>query len=61
MFKTNVTTLFSKHNQNLPENRASFDEFLGSMGSKFEYTYFKEICSPRSLVYLKFELLNLDD
>ena len=30
-----------------------FDEFLGLMESKFEYIYFKEICSPRSLVYLK--------
>ena len=30
-----------------------FDEFLGPMGSKFEYIYFKEICSPRSLVYIK--------
>ena len=29
------------------------DGFLGTMGSKFEYTYFKEICSPRSLVYPK--------
>ena len=28
-----------------------FDEFLGPKGSKFEYTYFKELCSPRSLVY----------
>ena len=28
-----------------------FDEFIGQMGSKFEYTYFKEICFPRILVY----------
>ena len=27
-----------------------FNEFLGQMRSKFEYTYFKEICFPRSLV-----------
>ena len=37
-----------------------FDKFLGPMGSKFEYTYFKEICSPRSLVNQKFKSLNLD-
>ena len=29
-----------------------FIEFLGLIESKFEYTYFKENCSPRNLVYL---------
>ena len=36
-----------------PKIELHFDEFLGPMGSKFEYTYFKEIFFPRSLVYLK--------
>ena len=38
-----------------------FDEFSRFNGSKFEYTYFMEICSPRSLVTQKFESLNLDE
>ena len=33
-----------------PKIDLHFDEFLGLMGFKFEYTYFKEIYSPRSLV-----------
>ena len=28
-----------------------FDEFLGPMRSKFDYAYFNEICSSRSVVY----------
>ena len=38
-----------------------FDEFLGPMGSKFEYTYFKDICSPRNKFTQKFESLNWDE
>ena len=30
----------------------TLDEFLSLRGSEFGYTYFKEICSPISLVYL---------
>ena len=36
-----------------PKIELHFDEFQGPIGSKFEYTYFKDICSPRSLVYPK--------
>ena len=53
MLKTTGTTLFSKQNKNLSEMELHFDKFLGPMRSKFEYIYFKEICSPRSLVYLE--------
>ena len=38
-----------------------FDEFLGPMGSKFEYTYFKEFVFLEVLFTKKFESLNLDD
>ena len=31
-----------------------FGEFSGSNGSKFEYTYFREICFSRCLVYPEF-------
>ena len=34
-----------------PITELSLDEFIGLMRSKFEYTYFREICSHRSLVY----------
>ena len=30
---------------------STFNEFLSPKGSEFGYTYFKEICSPISLVY----------
>ena len=36
-----------------PKIELHYDEFLGPMGSGFEYTYFEEICSPKSLVYVK--------
>ena len=32
---------------------STLDEFMSLKGSEFGYTYFKKICSPISLVYLK--------
>ena len=32
---------------------STLDELLSLKGSKFGYTYFKEICSPINLFYLK--------
>ena len=42
---------FQNKTRNFLQTELPIDEFLGTMGSKFEYTYFKKICSPRSLVY----------
>ena len=47
------TKTVSELNRFDPKTEPHFDEFIGSMGSKFGYTYFKEICSPRSPVYPK--------
>ena len=46
LYFQNITRIF-------PKKELHFDEFLGLMGSKFEYTYFNEIFSPRILVYPK--------
>ena len=32
---------------------STLDEFMSLKGSEFIYTYFKEICSPISLLYLE--------
>ena len=44
---------FQNRTRNCPKIELHFAEFQGPMGSKFEYTYFKNVCSPRSLVYLE--------
>ena len=42
--------LVFKHNQKLSEHSSPLNAFMSLKGSEFEYTYFKEICSPISLV-----------
>ena len=53
MSETQLMAQIPKLYQTEPEfakkTKPHFELFLGPMGSKFEYTYFKEICSPRSL------------
>ena len=56
-FYNSFTILFIHLNLVIPkyflQTEVPLHEFLGTMGSKFEYTYFKKICFPRSLVYPK--------
>ena len=46
-----IYSLESLYTKYFLQSELPLDEFLGPMGSKFEYNYFKEICFPRSLVY----------
>ena len=39
--------------EKLPEQSSTLNAFLSPNGSAFEYTYFKEKCSPIGLVYLE--------
>ena len=39
--------------EKLPKHSSTLNELLSPNGLDFGYTYFKEKCSPRSLVYLK--------
>ena len=54
-FYKSFTILFIHLNLFIPKYflkiELPLDEFLGTTGSKFEYTYFKVICFSRSLVY----------
>ena len=45
----------------LPEHNSTLNAFLSPKGLEFGLTYFKEICSPISVVYQKFESLNSDE
>ena len=44
--------------EKLHEHSSTLNAFLNPNGSKFGQTYFKEKCSPISLVYPQYESLN---
>ena len=48
-----VLFYFQHRTRICPKIKLILDEFLGGMGSKFEYTYFREICSLNTKIVLK--------
>ena len=52
MAKTQSWSLKNR-TEKLPEHSSTLNAFLSPKGSEFGLTYFKEICAPINLVYLK--------